>query len=171
MFCLNLWSYWNWVSCGESWKSLLPIFLMFHRTDSGEFLVCCLLKSHPIIKGRWKKFCCNYFDAKPQFDWTNITPTVYSNRIVSALSLGCGWSHRRQIKGHGNGTWISVSNIPSTTTFSDGPLLPEMCYWNYPNSQCFAYKPGFLGTFCNWFTTRIEWMTENELQTVVSKMN
>ena len=41
MFCLNLWSSWNWVSCGESWKSLLPIFLMFHRTDFGGFLVCC----------------------------------------------------------------------------------------------------------------------------------
>ena len=41
MFYLNLWSSWNWVSCGESWKSLLPIFLMFHRTDFGGFLVCC----------------------------------------------------------------------------------------------------------------------------------
>ena len=40
-FCLNLWSSWNWVSCGESWKSLLPIFFMFHRTDFGGFLVCC----------------------------------------------------------------------------------------------------------------------------------
>ena len=25
----------------ESWKSLLPIFLMFHLTDFGGFLVCC----------------------------------------------------------------------------------------------------------------------------------
>ena len=41
MFYLNLWSSWNWVSCGESWKSLLTIFLMFHRTDFGGFLVCC----------------------------------------------------------------------------------------------------------------------------------
>ena len=41
MFYLNLWSSWNWVSCGESWKPLLPIFLMFHRTDFGGFLVCC----------------------------------------------------------------------------------------------------------------------------------
>ena len=41
MFYLNLWSTWNWVFCGESWKSLLPIFLMFHRTDFGGFLVCC----------------------------------------------------------------------------------------------------------------------------------
>ena len=41
MFCLNLWSSWNWVSCGESWKSLLPIFHIFHRTDFGGFLVCC----------------------------------------------------------------------------------------------------------------------------------
>ena len=41
MFYLNLWSTWNWVFCGESWKSLLPIFLMFHRTDFGRFLVCC----------------------------------------------------------------------------------------------------------------------------------
>ena len=29
MFCLNLWSSWNWISCSESWKSLFPIFLMF----------------------------------------------------------------------------------------------------------------------------------------------
>ena len=28
-------------SCGESWTSFLPIFLMFHRTDFGGFLVCC----------------------------------------------------------------------------------------------------------------------------------
>ena len=35
------WSSWNWVSCGESWKSLLPIFPMFYRTDFGRFLVCC----------------------------------------------------------------------------------------------------------------------------------
>ena len=41
MFYLNLWSSWNWVSCGESWKSLLSIFRMFHRTDFGGFLVCC----------------------------------------------------------------------------------------------------------------------------------
>ena len=41
MFYLSLWSSWNWVSCGESWKYLLPIFLMFHRTDLGGFLVCC----------------------------------------------------------------------------------------------------------------------------------
>ena len=41
MFYLNLWSSWNWVSCGESWKPLLPIFLLFHRTDFGGFLVCC----------------------------------------------------------------------------------------------------------------------------------
>ena len=40
MFCLNL-SSWNWVSCGESWKSLFPIFLIFHRTDFDGFLVCC----------------------------------------------------------------------------------------------------------------------------------
>ena len=41
MFYLNLWSSWTWVSCGESWKSLLPIFLMFRQTDFGGFLVCC----------------------------------------------------------------------------------------------------------------------------------
>ena len=41
MFYLNLWFSWNWVSRGESWKSLLPIFLRFHRTDFGGFLVCC----------------------------------------------------------------------------------------------------------------------------------
>ena len=40
-FFLNLWSSWNWVSCCESWNSLLSIFLMFHRTDFGGFLVCC----------------------------------------------------------------------------------------------------------------------------------
>ena len=41
MFYLNLWSSWNWMSCGESWKSLLPIFLMFHWTNFGGFLACC----------------------------------------------------------------------------------------------------------------------------------
>ena len=41
MFYLNLWSSCNWMSCGESWKSLLPIFLMFHWTDFGGFLVWC----------------------------------------------------------------------------------------------------------------------------------
>ena len=158
---------------GFLWWKLKIFIANFSHVSPNRFwrIFSMLLKSHPTIKGRWKKFCCNYFDAKPQFDWTNITPTVYSNRIVSALSLGCGWSHRRQIKGHGNGRWISVGNIPWKTTFSDVPLLPEMCCWNYPNSQCFVYKPGFPGTFWNWFTTRIEWMTENELQIVVSKMN
>ena len=48
MFCLNLWSSWNWVSCGESWKSLLPIFHIFHRTDFGGFLVCCSIAIHAI---------------------------------------------------------------------------------------------------------------------------
>ena len=31
------------VSCGESWKSLFPIILIFHRTDFGGFLVCYLI--------------------------------------------------------------------------------------------------------------------------------
>ena len=44
MFYLNLWSSWNWVSCGESRKSLLPIFLMFLRTDFGGFLVYVVTK-------------------------------------------------------------------------------------------------------------------------------
>ena len=48
MFYLNLWSSWNWVSCGESWKSLLPIFHIFHRTDFGGFLVCCSIAIHAI---------------------------------------------------------------------------------------------------------------------------
>ena len=43
MFCLNLRSSWNWASCVLSWKSLLPIFIIFHRTDFGGFLVCCLI--------------------------------------------------------------------------------------------------------------------------------
>ena len=42
IFCLNLGFSWNWVSCGKSWKSLLlPILVMFHRTDYGGFLVSC----------------------------------------------------------------------------------------------------------------------------------
>ena len=41
MFCLNLWSSRDWVSCGESWESLVSIFLMLHWTDFGGFLVCC----------------------------------------------------------------------------------------------------------------------------------
>ena len=39
MFCLNLWSSWNWAPCGESWKSLSRIFLIFNRTDFGGFLL------------------------------------------------------------------------------------------------------------------------------------
>ena len=70
MFCLNLWSSWNWFSCGGSWKSLLPIFLMFQRTKQFWRIFSMLLNSHSTIKWRWKKFCCNYFDAKTQFDWT-----------------------------------------------------------------------------------------------------
>lgn len=62
LFCLNLLLCWNWVFSGESWTSLLLIFFMFHRTISNL----------PTIKWRWNKFCCNYFDIKPQFDWTNI---------------------------------------------------------------------------------------------------
>ena len=102
---------------GVLWWKLKIFIANFSHVSPNRFwrIFSMLLKSHPTIKWRWKKFCCNYFDAKPQFDWTNITPTVYSNRRVSALSLGCGWSHRRQIKGHGNGTWISVGNIPFQT--------------------------------------------------------
>ena len=73
--------FWNWVSSGERWKSLLPIFPMFHWTDFGGFLVCCY-GSHPTIKWRWKKFCCNYFDAKPQFDWT-IGPLIFRTLFCS----------------------------------------------------------------------------------------
>ena len=58
MFYLNLWSSRNWVSCGESWKSLLPIFLMFHGTDFGGFLVCCF-KAIQQLNGVEKNFCCN----------------------------------------------------------------------------------------------------------------
>lgn len=67
LFCLNLLLCWNWVSSGESWTSLLLIFFMFHRT-----IFSMLLSNLPTIKWRWNKFCCNYFDIKPQFDWTNI---------------------------------------------------------------------------------------------------
>ena len=67
LFCLNLLLCWNWVSSGESWTSLLLIFFMFHRT-----FFSMLLSNLPTIKWRWNKFCCNYFDIKPQFDWTNI---------------------------------------------------------------------------------------------------
>ena len=41
---------------------------MFHQTDFGGFLVCCY-KAIQQLNGV-KKFCCNLFDAKPQFDWT-----------------------------------------------------------------------------------------------------
>lgn len=67
LFCQNLLLCWNWVSSGESWTSLLLIFFMFHRT-----IFSMLLSNLPTIKWRWNKFCCNYFDIKPQFDWTNI---------------------------------------------------------------------------------------------------
>ena len=70
MFYLNLWSTWNWVFCGESWKSLLPC--NFSHVSPNRFwrIFSMLLQSHPTIKWRWKKLCCNSFDAKPQFDWT-----------------------------------------------------------------------------------------------------
>ena len=42
---------------------------MFHGTDFGGFLVCCF-KAIQQLNGVEKKFCCNSFDAKPQFDWT-----------------------------------------------------------------------------------------------------
>ena len=51
------------------WKLniFIVIFFMFHRT-----IFSMLLSNLPTIKWRWNKFCCNYFDIKPQFDWTNI---------------------------------------------------------------------------------------------------
>ena len=51
IFCLNLWSSWNRVSCGGSWKSLLPIFLIFYRNDFGGFVVCWLFNSIQQLNG------------------------------------------------------------------------------------------------------------------------
>ena len=51
---------------------------MFHRTDFGRFLASMLLNSHPTIKWRWKNFCCNWFDAKSQIDWTSVVYVEYA---------------------------------------------------------------------------------------------
>ena len=56
MSYLNLWSSLNWViPVGESWKSLLPIFLMLHWTDFGGFLVRCY-KAIQQLNGVEKKY-------------------------------------------------------------------------------------------------------------------
>ena len=69
MFCLNLWSSRNWVSCDESWKSLLPVFLIFHRTDFGGFLVCCWIAIQQ-LNGVENNSVAISLMSKPQFEWT-----------------------------------------------------------------------------------------------------
>ena len=54
------------------WRKLKISISNFSYLSPNEFwrIFRMLLNSQPTIKWRWKKFCCNYFDAKTQFDWT-----------------------------------------------------------------------------------------------------
>ena len=64
------------------------LYCQFFSYSPNRFwrILSMLFNSHPIIKWRWKKFCCNYFDAKPQFDWTIKTVCIvaYSSTRVQS---------------------------------------------------------------------------------------
>ena len=57
---------------GFLWWKLKIFIANFSHVSPNRFwqIFSMLLQSHPTIKWRWKKLCCNSFDAKPQFDWT-----------------------------------------------------------------------------------------------------
>ena len=57
-------------------------FAYFTEPILADFIM--LFNSHPIIKWRWNKFCCNYFDAKPHFDWT----VTFTYRFVDECYAG-----------------------------------------------------------------------------------
>ena len=57
---------------GFLWWKLKIFIANFSHVSPNRFwrIFSMLLRSHPTIKWRWKIFCCNSFDVKPQFDWT-----------------------------------------------------------------------------------------------------
>ena len=57
---------------GFLWWKLKIFIANFSHVSPNRFwrIFSMLLNSHSTIKWRWKKFLCNYFDTKPQFDWT-----------------------------------------------------------------------------------------------------
>ena len=71
MFCLNLWSSWNWVSCSESWKI---IFIPnFSHVSPNRFwqIFSMFLNSHPTTKWHWKKnYAAISLMLNQLFDWT-----------------------------------------------------------------------------------------------------
>ena len=81
------------------WK--LKIFISnFSHLSPNRFwrISSMLLNSHPTIKWRWKKWCCNCFDAKPEFDWTNSEKTSrlsierWRNVTVSPIQNGLSFA-------------------------------------------------------------------------------
>ena len=82
---------------GVLWWKLKIFIVNFSHVSPNRFwrIFSMLLQSHPTIKWRWKKLCCNYFDAKPQFDWTIIFSrsltsrhTPLSERLEQAKAMG-----------------------------------------------------------------------------------
>ena len=59
---------------GFLWRKLKIFMANFFHVSLNRFwrIFSMLLSSLPTIKGRWKKLCYNYFDIKPQFDWTSV---------------------------------------------------------------------------------------------------
>ena len=87
------------------WK--LKIFISnFSHLSPNRFsrIFSMMLNSLPTIKWRWKKLCCNCFDAKPEFDWTNSEKT-------SRLTVG-RWRN------------VTVSPIQNSLSFAScNPLI------------------------------------------------
>ena len=116
---------------------------MFHRTNSSGFLVCCL-KAIQQLNGVEKN---------------SVGITLMLNHNLTGLIqhvLYIAEKYPPFVSDVAGPTEGKLKGMEMEHEFSDVPLLPEMCCWNYPNSQCFVCKLGFPETFCNWFTTRIE---------------
>ena len=99
--CLSLWCCWNWVFCGQSWKSSIPIF--FHLPPRGIWLIFSMLfSSHPKSKWREKKFC--WFEFEP-ICWTTIWldwgyRTALGDTVIDVrgrLSTICHASYRKRL--------------------------------------------------------------------------
>ena len=70
----------NFLKLGVLWWKLKIFIANFSHVSQNRFwpIFSMLLNSHPTIKWRWKNFCCNWFDAKPQFDWTSVVYVEYA---------------------------------------------------------------------------------------------
>ena len=96
----------KWVSCGT--------YLKYWNAQSehvpphefrGTFSM--FVSWPPSIIWHWQKFCCNYFDFKPQDDWT----TLSSRRSEKALQIVCEQFRSNNFHNAFEGLFFKTQNI------------------------------------------------------------